>query len=137
MSEKKSEAEIVVTATAGEKPSSPPSSPISKLLGFILLVAVIIAGGLAANGQLMPLVKSIQAKFSSQVQSASQTETTPAQVVTPAVTRQATPVIEEPAVADVIVKTEETQALLSTIEMLRSELQNMESSQQSLRQGLL
>ena len=133
MSDNKSDAEIVATATAAEANDDvKSSSPVPKLLGFVLLVLVIIGGGLAANGQLMPTIATLKAKLSTQQSAEPEPQ--------PVITSKPEPVVEEvtaSAPAINIEEAQETQTLLSTIEMLRSELQNMEASQRSLQQGLI
>ena len=137
MSEKKSEAEIVISATPSETTASEKKSSggLAKFAGFILLVLIIIGGGLAANGQLMPLLESLQTKFASQ-------QGSEPEVVASEPLYQPAPEPEEvePEVVTESINVSasaEAEALLSTIEQLRSELQSMEASRRSLQDGLI
>ena len=138
MSEKKSEAEIVISASPSETTASEdkPSGGLAKFAGFIMLVLIIIGGGLAANGQLMPLLESLQAKFTSQQSSepevvVSEPENAPLYQPAPQ------PEPEVVASSSKAAASAEAEALISTIEQLRSELQSMEASQRSLQNGLI
>ena len=138
MSEKKSEAEIVISATPSEATASEKKSSggLAKFAGFILLVLIIIGGGLAANGQLMPLLESLQTKFTNQQSSESEVVTSEPEN---AAVYQPAPQPEPEVAAESInvAASVEAEALLSTIEQLRSELQSMEASQRSLQHGLI
>ena len=139
MSEKKSEAEIVISATPSETTESKEksSSGLAKFAGFVLLVLIIIGGGLAANGQLMPLLESLQSKL------ASQQSSEPAVVATEEESEPVYQPAPQPAAPEAVTEavniaaSAEAEALLSTIEQLRGELQSMEASQKSLQNGLL
>ncbi|ATX82864.1 hypothetical protein Ga0123462_2027 [Mariprofundus ferrinatatus] len=141
--EKKDEVDKASSASAVHplEENSKPASTLSRVFGFLLLVIVIIAGGLAANGQLMPMIDSIKASLESQ--QATETEGMPAEpevaeIKPEPVSRPVAPE-PEPVVPDVsstVAASREAEALLSTIEQLRAELQNMEASQKSLQRGL-
>ncbi|ATX78690.1 hypothetical protein Ga0123461_0238 [Mariprofundus aestuarium] len=150
MSEKKDEnrgeIESANAASASPEKKVKSSSTSSKVVGFFLLVFVIIGGGLAANGQLMPLLDSIKATVESQL--AIESDVTPSQPevaldepeVKPLYKQAPKQVKPEPVdtvESNHVAASAEAEALLSTIDQLRSELQSMEASQKSLRSGLL
>lgn len=136
MSEKKSEAEIVISATPSEATASEekPSGGLAKFAGFILLVLIIIAGGLAANGQLVPLLETVQGKFASQ--QSPEPEVVTSESENPPLYQPA-PEPEVAAVSSNETPSTEAEVLLATIEQLRSQLQSMESSQRALQDGLI
>lgn len=144
MSEKSQETKVETAAVetnaaskSGEAAKS--SGTLSRVIGFLLLVVAIIAGGLAANGQLMPLIDSLRATIGSQ----QEVEDSTSPVIEPVVRemKPVEPLVQsEPAAApaqEAIAASEESRELLATIEQLREELKGMEASQRSLRRGLL
>ena len=58
--ENRGEIESANSASASPENKIKPSSTSSRVFGFLLLVFVIVGGGLAANGQLIPLLDSIK-----------------------------------------------------------------------------
>ena len=141
--ENRGEIESANSTSASSENKIKPSSTSSRVFGFFLLVFVIIGGGLAANGQLIPLLDSIKATVESQLATGNEVAPSfeeqvlldePEPVYQPAPPQpKPEPVVPVESTAASV----EAEALLSTIEQLRSELQNMEASQKSLRNGLL
>jgi len=163
------EAEIIISASTADASSQPETdnssgktkktSSSGKSVAFIILFILAIVAGLAASGQLQPLIESAKNNLTTlqNRDEASAPATEP--VIAPEAVIVAEPVITpEPAaaVAESVIQTEpveavaadpaiievpavssrEVNALLETIDSLRNEMARMEASQRALRNGL-
>lgn len=139
------EVEPVIPTTPSDVETKPEKrmGGFTKFLIFLMLVLSIIAGGLAANGQLLPLIESVKARLET-AEPVETTDTVPEVDDTIAteplyLPEQVLPSSDasEPLVdTQESIESEEQLSLQDTILQLRSELQEMETSQQNLRDSI-